>query len=88
MRSPSAAVAASGFSQSTCLPAAAAAIAIGAWRKLGVAMLTRSTSWLATTSSQSVVHASKPSRAAAAFASASSTSASRTSRTWGTSGPQ
>src|SRR5262245_53891967 len=88
MRSPSAAVAASGFSQNTCLPAAAAAIAIGACRKLGAAMLTRSTSGLATTSSQSAVHASKPSRAAAAFATASSASATRTRRTSGTSGPQ
>ena len=42
IRSASAAVFDRGFSQKTCLPAAAALIAMGAWRKFGVAMLTTS----------------------------------------------
>jgi hypothetical protein len=43
-----------GFSQSACLPAAKAASAMGAWVKLGVAMMTASTSSRVTISSNRV----------------------------------
>ena len=52
--SPSAAVRASGFSQSTILPALAAAMAISAWRSLGTQMSMASMSLRSTSLRQSV----------------------------------
>ena len=49
-----------GFSQSTALPASAAAMAISAWESPGVHTSTTSTSSRATVSRQSVDVASKP----------------------------
>ena len=54
MARASATVFASGFSQSTCLPARRAAMAISAWVSPGVQMSTRSTSGRATSARQSV----------------------------------
>ncbi len=61
----SATVLASGFSQSTCLPAASAASAISAWLSPGVQMSTTSISSDSTRPRQSVVYPSQPSRSAA-----------------------
>ena len=60
-------VLASGFSQSTALPARAAAIAISAWLSPGVLTSTRWMSFRATTSRQSVAVSSQPSWPAAAL---------------------
>nr|BFE75760.1 hypothetical protein GCM10020092_090610 [Actinoplanes digitatis] len=57
---------ASGFSQSTCLPAASAASAISRWVSPGVQMSTRSMSSRSITSRQSVECPSQPNLAAAA----------------------
>ena len=57
---------ASGFSQSTCLPACSAAMAISAWLSPGVQMSTRSMSSRSTRRRQSVSFEAKPSRSAAA----------------------
>src|SRR5258706_596910 len=66
MRSASATVFPSGFSQKTALPARAAAMAISACESPGVLTSTRSMSLRLTTSSQSVAASSQPySRAAA-----------------------
>ncbi len=72
MSSASATVLARGFSQSTCLPAWRAAIAIGACVAPGVQMSTRSTSSRAINERQSVSTAAQPSRCAAASVAASS----------------
>jgi hypothetical protein len=58
---------ASGFSHSTCLPAASAAMAISAWLSPGVQMSTTSMSSRRTSSRQSVEYPSQPSRVAAAL---------------------
>ena len=63
-------VLASGFSQSTCLPAASAAMVMSAWLEPGVQMSTSCTSSRLITSSQSVSTESQPSLAAAAAAAA------------------
>src|SRR3954464_15314414 len=63
--SASATVFASGFSQSTCLPARSAAIAISAWVSPGVQTSTRSMSSRAMTARQSVELSAQPSRVAA-----------------------
>jgi hypothetical protein len=65
-------VLASGFSQSTCLPASRAAIEISAWLDPGVQTSTRSTSSRSTSRFQSVSMAGQPSRAAAAATAARS----------------
>ena len=59
---------ASGFSHSTCLPAASAAIAMSAWLEPGVQMSTSRTSSRATSAFQSVSTDSQPSLRAAASA--------------------
>src|SRR5262245_49409694 len=64
MRRASASVFASGFSQSTCLPARRASIAISACVSPGVATSTRSTSERCTTWRQSVAASIQPNRSA------------------------
>ena len=71
---------ASGFSQSTCLPASSAAIAISAWVSPGVQMSTRSTSSRSITARHDVSVPSQPSRAAAASTFTGSRPASTASR--------
>ena len=66
MASASATVLASGFSHSTCLPAASAAIAISAWVSPGVAMSTRSMSSRSIRSCHRVEEEAQPRRVAAA----------------------
>jgi hypothetical protein len=66
IRSASATELASGFSQSTCLPASSAAIAISAWVSPGVQMSTTWTSSRSITRRQSVSVSAQPSRPAAA----------------------
>ncbi len=63
--SASATVLASGFSHSTCLPAASAASAISAWLSPGVQMSTRSMSARSTSVRQSVSALAQPCRSAA-----------------------
>ena len=65
--SASSTVFASGFSQSTCLPACRAAIAISAWLSPGVQMSMRSMSSRSTRRRQSISVEAKPSRSAAAL---------------------
>ena len=84
--SASATVLASGFSQSTCLPASSAAIAISAWVSPGVQMSTRSMSSRSMTRAP-VGLASTPSRAApAASATAAGVAAARARVSSGRSG--
>jgi hypothetical protein len=71
---------ASGFSHSTCLPAASAARAICSWLSPGVQMSMRSMSSRATSSRQSVTDSSQPSRPAAAATAAGSRPATATIR--------
>ena len=59
---------ASGFSQSTCLPAASAARAMSRWVLPGVQMSTRSTSSRSTTARQSVADSAQPNCSAACAA--------------------
>ena len=67
MRSASASVFASGFSQRIALPASAAATAISACESPGVQMSTTSMSLRASTACQLVAASSKPRRDAASF---------------------
>ena len=79
-RSAPAASRASGFSQTTCFPAASAASASGRWRWLGVQMCTTSTSVSRTSSSAEATALSARSAAAAAVALSSEDAATATTR--------
>jgi hypothetical protein len=79
---------ASGFSHSTCLPAAMSAAAIGRCRSLPTTMLTASIEGSSTTSSQLESASSKPYRRAASRASVWSASAIAASRMGGSPSPK
>ena len=85
--SPSATVGASGFSQSTCLPAASSPSTTSRCSELATATLTTSTSDASATACQLVSARAYPNRRAVSTANGSYASAIATSRTSGSPGP-